>query len=384
MVVVSGRNEHIDLLRGVAILCVLVLHFSLAYGIRDSPLGLLFPAWLVRAVVFNGNYGVTAFFAISGFLITSHSIRRWGRLEQIKLREFYLFRMARIMPPLLLVLAIIVVLGCSGLPYFSNTDNHQHLPSSYFVIAVGSVLTFWHNELMQSVGYFNYCLNIFWSLSVEEVFYLGMPVLALCLRKTWLLAIVCLALIAWGPVYRGAHADNEIYFMYAFPACFDAIAMGCLAALVAARVVVPCRLAAFLRAGCGVVLAMTYLVGIDGHEDWGFSLVAVAAAGYLVSAAHAPSLRPIVAALLQPVCSLGRHSYELYLFHIVVLGLLRNVAAKGDLSKGTLCFWMILFFGLSIGVALLVARFVSDPANKAIRQHYSARSVVQPESLAEG
>ncbi|MEO4007741.1 acyltransferase family protein, partial [Chromobacterium piscinae] len=156
------RNQRIDCLRGLAIGCVLLLHFMLAYGLKDSLLGSLLSASLLGALARNGNYGVTMFFVVSGFLIVSQSLRRWGSLPAIDIRAFYVQRFARIMPLLLPTLALIVALGSLGLPHFSNTDGGHHLPASYFGVAAGSVLTFWHNLLMQSVGYFNYCLNVYW------------------------------------------------------------------------------------------------------------------------------------------------------------------------------------------------------------------------------
>lgn len=79
----QARNPHIDALRGAAILCVLLLHFALAYGLKNSPLAAL-PDWLWKAA-YQGNYGVTMFFVISGYLITSTSLRRWGDLARIDL-----------------------------------------------------------------------------------------------------------------------------------------------------------------------------------------------------------------------------------------------------------------------------------------------------------
>jgi peptidoglycan/LPS O-acetylase OafA/YrhL len=151
----SLRNARIDFLRGVAISCVLILHFALAYGLKNSPLGTFLNADLLHAIAFNGNFGVTIFFVISGFLITSFSLKRWGSLKAIDMRAFYLCRFARIMPSLILVLVIIVTLGCFDVPFFNHSDDHHQLPASYFFISVASVLTFWQNVLMQSSGYVN-------------------------------------------------------------------------------------------------------------------------------------------------------------------------------------------------------------------------------------
>ena len=143
----ATRSNRIDFLRGVAICSVLLLHFSLTYDLVQSPLAALFPAGWVRAAVDNGNYGVTMFFVISGFLITSNNLIRYGQLPDVNLQQFYAFRFARIVPPLLLALLIIVPLGLLGIPSFSNSLAGQPLPGSFFVIVTLSVLTFWHNVL---------------------------------------------------------------------------------------------------------------------------------------------------------------------------------------------------------------------------------------------
>ncbi|WP_317202506.1 acyltransferase [Janthinobacterium sp.] len=369
-----NRNTRVDFLRGVAIAAVLILHFSLSYGLKNSSLGTLLPAWLLKGITRNGNYGVTIFCVISGYLITSRSLQRWGSLRNIDAPAFYLFRFARIMPALLLALAIIVALGATGLPNFANSDGGHHLPTSYFLIAAGSVLTFWHNVLMQSAGYFNYSLNIYWSLSVEEVFYLALPIACLCLRRTGLIvALCCLAIVA-GPFYRAAHLDNEIYFMYGYPACFDAIAIGCLAALLAPRLGLAGGARRALRYAAGAALAVVYLRGIDGNEVFGFSLIALASAAFLLGAAGDAAAGWSTGRAAAPLRWLGRHSYELYLFHIIVLGLMRNVLSKEQLGYAARLPWLLLFLALSALAAALVARHVSEPANAAIRAAYARRA----------
>ncbi len=225
---------------------------------------------------------------------------------------------------------------------------------------------------MQSSGYVNYCIDIYWSLSVEEVFYLLLPLLCLGVRRTWLIVVVCLAAIVIGPLYRYLHADNEIFFMYAYSACFDAIAIGCLTAMVVRHVKMSEWRGRVLRWIALVFLASVYLQGIDGHEVFGFTLIALASAAYLLGAAseaHVPAT--VALAWHLPVTAirwLGRHSYEMYLFHIIVLALLRNVLGKEQLTYAVRLPWFLLFVSLSACVAWLVARYVSEPANAAIRR----------------
>ncbi|MYN18830.1 acyltransferase family protein [Rugamonas sp. FT107W] len=359
------RNRHIDTLRGAAIMCVLVLHFTLAYGLKNSPLGDILSGWLLRAAL-QGNFGVTMFFTVSGYLITSMSLRRWGELSRIDIRTFYLYRFARIMPALLLALAIIVVLGTFDVPFFSNSDGNVDLPASYFFIAAGSVLTFWHNQLMQTAGYFNYCLNVYWSLSVEEMFYLLLPLSCLLLRRSWMIVLLCCVAIAAGPFYRNQHTDNEIYFMYGYLACFDAIAIGCLTAMLARREVPDAQQGRMLRIAAGIALAALYLRGIEGHEVFGFTLVSLASGVFLLgsSAPSATERAPRVSVLRW----FGRHSYEIYLFHIIVLAGMRNVVDKAHLSYGARLPWLLLFLCLTALAAALVARYVSEPANAALRR----------------
>ena len=361
----NTRNRHIDALRGAAILCVLVLHFALAYGLKNSPLSAL-PGWLLGAA-YQGNYGVTMFFVISGYLITSTSLRRWGDLARIDLAAFYAYRIARLLPSLLLALSLIVLLGVLDVPFFANSDGGKHLPASYFFIAIASILTFWHNVLMQSAGYFNYCLNVYWSLSVEEMFYLLLPLSCRFLRQRQAIMLLCGAAIVAGPVYRSLHADNEIYFMYGYVACFDAIAIGCLTALLTQHWQPGTRAGQRLRWVAGLALAALYVRGIGGHEVFGFSAIALASAAFIVGATAgqaAGQSRP------GPLQWLGRHSYELYLFHIIVLAAMRNVVDKAGLGYAERLPWLALFLAATALAATLVARTVSEPANTALRRRF--------------
>jgi peptidoglycan/LPS O-acetylase OafA/YrhL len=164
-------------------------------------------------LVWNGNYGVTVFFVISGYLITSTSLRRFGSLERVSAKTFYAFRFARIFPCLLLVLTMITGLALAGIEIFRGNAQVSIWLSDL------SILTFWHNVMMAKFGYFNYCLNVLWSLSVEEVFYIAFPLLCLILRRSRWIVLVWVAAIVAGPIYRSYNSHNEILFLYGYLAC---------------------------------------------------------------------------------------------------------------------------------------------------------------------
>ena len=63
----------------------------------------------------------------------------------------------------------------------------------------------------------------------------------------------------------------------------------------------------------------------------------------------------------------GRHSYELYLFHIIVLGLMRTALPRGAVGDAWKPLWLALFLALSALLAWLISRLFSDPANSKLR-----------------
>ena len=341
---VAGRNAPIDVLRGVAIGLVLIHHFNIAY-----PLG----GGLIHRVARNGNYGVTMFFAISGFLITSNALARWGSLEAIGVATFWRRRAARIGPTLVLLMACVNVLAMSGLARFGNQGGVS------WGMADLAAFGFWMNVLMGHAGWFNYVLCVLWSLSVEEVFYLAFPLLAAGLRGRWF-GWFLVAVIAVGPVWRGLHADDEYGLLYAYLACFDGIAIGCAARLLAGRF----RPGVALQVAVGAAMVALYLgAPIWETAVWGVTAMAAGTGVLLVGAAKDGR----VASGLRPVAWAGRHSYELYLWHLVPLGLLQTVWAPGAHAEGvTLA--LLAAYGVGAGtLAFGLARFFAEPLNRALR-----------------
>ena len=363
----DGRNAGIDLLRGIAILMVLLLHFSLTYRLWHSGFlkSLIGHDWAFSVLGWS-NFAVTMFFVVSGFLIATNAAERAGGLGKIQLRSFYIRRFARLIPCLVVALSIITILGLCAIGSFATEGPGS---SGQLVLGTLSVLFFFHNILMQHLGYFDYALNVYWSLSVEEVFYLAFPIVCLLLRRDCLIAIPCFVFIAIAPFYRAAHADNDILYLYANLACFDAISIGCLTSMLARRWRPSLRVATTMKVTGWVTLIVFWLRGFEGpHVMFSFTVIALSTGAIILGSVSRPSTMAARSIPGRGIRWLGRHSYELYLFHIIVLGIMRNIVPGKALGLVWQIPWLLSFLLVSAGVAAVVARAVGDPANTALRR----------------
>src|ERR1700722_14495426 len=91
-----ARLDGIDTLRGLSIIAVVLPHINLRMMFNGVSFESFLPTQLGKALFWNGANGVTVFFAISGFLITTNSLRRWDRLGQVRVFDFYRLRFARL------------------------------------------------------------------------------------------------------------------------------------------------------------------------------------------------------------------------------------------------------------------------------------------------
>jgi peptidoglycan/LPS O-acetylase OafA/YrhL len=173
------RLDNIDVLRGISILAVVLLHILIRFSFVHIHLGHDWPRLSRRIVFNNGGNGVTLFFAISGFLITLTSLRRFGSLAGMRPAVFYRIRFARIMPLLLLLLAVLSILHLAHVDGFRINENFFTLPRALF-----SALTFHLNWLEASRNaWLPACWTVLWSLSIEEMFYLFFPIVCILLLR---------------------------------------------------------------------------------------------------------------------------------------------------------------------------------------------------------
>jgi peptidoglycan/LPS O-acetylase OafA/YrhL len=367
------RNKRIDLIRAVSIMLVLLHHFNIVYRLSDTSLARLFGWEAVQAVVRNGNYGVTMFFVISGFLITSNAYNRWVDLGKLNARAFYNLRAARILPCLLLLLLIVDLLAFSGVSVFRNHAQSGGSPPSLWLANLAG-LTFWMNVLIVHVGWFNYPLGVLWSLSVEEVFYVSFPIICLLLRRERLLVIFWAAIIIAGPICRIMYQGSGDDFLYAYFACFDGIAIGCSVALLSRRVALHGRTAQSLQIPVIAGMVTLYLYRpISQSNVLGVTLIALGTAFLLLAAGEHRS-GPLLdrSRALAILGWFGRFSYELYLFHLVVLGAMRTIVPARTVTGDEKLVLLIVFLALSAAVSALIGYFWAAPLNRTIRCRLAA------------
>ena len=364
------RNYKIDILRGVSILLVLIHHFNIPYKLHDTFLGILIGGESLSTLIArNGNYGVTMFFVISGFLITQHTLQRSGSLAQIKLKDFYIRRIARIMPCLVLLVAMVSVLGSLGLqPFINQSPNGVEVS---YAVTVLSALSFWMNLLIIEYGWVNYALGVLWSLSVEEVFYLAFPVLCLALGRGKGFIIFLLVVIAYAPYFRALHFGEESgAYLYHYFSSFDGIAIGCLTAMYAQHfkgVIYNQKMIVAVTAF--LMTALYFYAPIKEVSTWGISVFALLTALLILCFTQDLKVKPI-SYTARSLVWIGQRSYEMYLFHLIVLGLMKVVYfPKETVAVEKLMLLPVYFIAVFI-LSWAIEKYYSTPLNLKIRQSW--------------
>ena len=362
------RNDKIDVLRGISILLVLIHHFNIPYKLHDTFLGVsVFGESLSTLIARNGNYGVTMFFVISGFLITQHTVQRNGSLAEIKLKDFYIRRIARIIPCLVLLVVMVTLLGALGLkPFLNQAPNGVEVS---YGLTVLSAFGFWMNLLIIEYGWVNYAFGVLWSLSVEEVFYLVFPLLCLGLGRGKGFIMFLLLIIAYAPYFRSLHFGEESgAYLYHYFSSFDGIAIGCLTALYAQHFKGTLQNSKPIMAVTVLLMFALYLYApIKEVSTWGMSAFAMLTAVLIFCFAQVPQTQ-MQSMGSRSLVWIGQRSYEMYLFHLIILGLMKVLYfPKETLPTEKLLLLPIYFMAVFL-LSWIIEKYYSTPLNRMIRK----------------
>jgi peptidoglycan/LPS O-acetylase OafA/YrhL len=375
----AARWDGIDVLRGLSIIFVVMHHTNLHMAFNHVSFASMLPKPLARILFWNGANGVTVFFAISGFLITTNALRRWGSLQRLQLASFYRMRVARIAP---LLLALLVVLSCLHLAHaaeFTISPSKTSLPR-----ALLAAMTFHINWLESAHGYLPANWDVLWSLSVEEMFYLFFPLLCLCSRGPRTLIAMLATFVVLGPFARTVFTKNELWADYGYLSCMDAIALGCLAAMAAPHLPSSKTMRRWLAvAGSALMLLVT-----AGMRTWNLRRICPPLYGWQMdNTALALGTSLLLIALSQrntqgqwPSAAIrwfGRNSYEVYLTHMFVV----TWGIQLFVAKGLSVVWApaayLTMLGMAGGLGAVVARCYSEPMNRRLRERWK---LIQRES----
>jgi peptidoglycan/LPS O-acetylase OafA/YrhL len=283
------HRPELDGLRGIAILIVLGAHTGVP-GFADG----------------GGGAGVTLFFVLSGYLITSLLLAEKARTGRVDLRAFYIRRALRLFPALAAVLVVVAILAVAGLMPQAAREGVD-----YRVVVLGVIFyaVNWVAVAGQSIGMLGHA----WSLAVEEQFYILWPTLLLFgLRFGRTRLVLVILLLAFLDTPYRLLLDLNGGFMHVFVGTDsrgDALLLGCVLALLETRWHVAVGWAGLL--GLALVAALW-----PGDPGLGLQIMFIPAAAIVSTLAVAGC--PTILAW-RPLAFVGKISYGLYLWHGLVI-----------------------------------------------------------------
>lgn len=281
-----------DVFRGIGIIFVVLAHTPTRNDVfaQIRPIGAL---------------GVHMFFALSGFLITYRFIEEHEQTGRIDMRAFYRRRVRRILPPAVVYLSVLTVLG----PWL------HLIPANLGEITAS---LFFYRNLLQTNMPDGWYTGHFWSLSLEEQFYLAWPILLVALGPTTMRARMATGgVIAAAVIWRiRVFSTDPLANIYRPDLLADHLLWGCLIALNWKRMTLWLSPRVRMVSGVLCIVAATVLI-YRQPPFWQPVFALCVAAGFILAAEAAQSW----SAKAKLFRKTGEASYDCYLWQSLFLPL---------------------------------------------------------------
>ncbi|MFY0164448.1 acyltransferase family protein [Bacillus anthracis] len=341
----------LDSLRGLAILGVILYHINFN--------------WMP-----GGFLGVTVFFVLSGYLITDILVMEWKRNKRIDLKKFWLSRARRLLPGMLVMLVITL----AWITIFHSSLLEKMRGDS--LAALFYVSNWWY--IYHKLSYFDNFnqispLNHFWSLAVEEQFYVVWPfIISLGLyyikKQSRMILLICLgafaSALAMAILYEPGVDPSRIY--YGTDTRAFSLLIGAVLALVwpsnrlANKIIPKARFILDVVGGIALIIILVMFWKTNQYDPFlykgGMVLLSIATALLVANLAH-PASRIAQFLRFRPLRWVGVRSYGIYLWHYPILTLTTPKVNAGDFS----IIRAILQFLLIILIAQISWKFIEKP-----------------------
>ncbi|MBG9719446.1 acyltransferase family protein [Bacillus mycoides] len=341
----------LDSLRGLAILGVILYHINFN--------------WMP-----GGFLGVTVFFVLSGYLITDILAMEWKRNKRIDLKKFWLSRARRLLPAMFVMLVITL----AWITIFHSSLLEKMRGDS--LAALFYVSNWWY--IYHKLSYFDNFnqlspLNHFWSLAVEEQFYVVWPfIISLGLyhikKQSRMILLICLGAVAsalaMAILYEPGADPSRIY--YGTDTRAFSLLIGAALALIwpsnrlANKIIPKARLILDVVGGTALIIILLMFWKTNQYDPFlyngGMVLLSIATALLVANLAH-PASRIAQFLRFRPLRWIGIRSYGIYLWHYPILTLTTPKVNAGDFSL----IRAILQFFLIIMIAQISWKYIEKP-----------------------
>jgi peptidoglycan/LPS O-acetylase OafA/YrhL len=317
----------------------------------------------------GGFVGVDVFFVISGFLITQMLVAEVRRDGRVSLTHFWARRIRRILPAAFAVLLASVVLVVTAMPRVTWQTNLSDIraATAYYVNWQLGV----HAIDYLSASNSPTVVQHYWSLSVEEQFYVCWPLLIILVAsaakvaakrqlRRWLaigLAVATVASFITSVIWT---MRDPIFAFFATPNRAWEFGVGSLVAVALPRLGAQGAAWRAAASWCGLALVAASMVIITRHEQFpgAIALVPVVGAALVVGSdvTSAPRWSPAAAMAFAPVQWVGDNSYSIYLWHWPLI-----IATPWIIDRPTAALDRAVILFASLALAALTKRYIEDP-----------------------